>query len=111
MRLRRRRLVLGSSEGELGRVERRRAPTVSQTRPAGTAGISGWPQVDVPIAGQAEDLLGRGAFVDRVAEVLDELQASEESSVLALVGPWGSGKSSTINLVGERIISSDRRRS
>jgi KAP family P-loop domain len=106
MRLSRRRLVLGSSGGGLDGVETTARAGCRPDRPAGTAVISGWPQVDVPIAGPAEDLLGRGAFVDRVAEVLDELQASEESSVLALVGPWGSGKSSTINLISERVSGS-----
>jgi hypothetical protein len=62
-----------------------------------------WPQVDQPISGSGADLLGRGSFVDRVGQVLDELQAIEESSVVALVGPWGSGKSSTINLIRERM--------
>src|SRR5260221_8073267 len=99
MRLRRRKLMLGSSGGELAEVRRRPAAAIGQTRSTGTVVTSRWSQVDLPIAGSAEDLLGRGVFVDRVAQVLDELQAAEESSVLALVGPWGSGKSSTINLI------------
>lgn len=75
----------------------------SRPRDANGPGEIQWPQVDQPISTRAADLLGRGPFVQRVAQVLDELQALEESSVLALVGPWGSGKSSLINLVCEQV--------
>ncbi|SBT40565.1 KAP family P-loop domain-containing protein [Micromonospora narathiwatensis] len=38
-------------------------------------------------------------FVRRVAELLDEIASRPSSTVVALVGPWGSGKTSTANLV------------
>jgi len=62
-----------------------------------------WPQVDQPISSSAEDRLGRAPFARRAAQVLGELQSLEESSVLGLVGPWGSGKSSLINLICEEL--------
>jgi hypothetical protein len=43
-------------------------------------------------------MLRRGPFASRVARVIDEVRLMEDSSVLAIVGPWGSGKSSLINL-------------
>jgi hypothetical protein len=43
-------------------------------------------------------MLRRGSFASRVARVIDEVRLMEDSSVLAVVGPWGSGKSSLINL-------------
>jgi predicted KAP-like P-loop ATPase len=43
-------------------------------------------------------MLRRGPFASRVARVIDEVRFMEDSSVLAIVGPWGSGKSSLINL-------------
>jgi KAP-like P-loop domain-containing protein len=75
------------------------------SRPRGADGPDKmrWPQVDQPISTRAADLLGRGPFVQRVVQVLDEMRVLEDSSVLGLVGPWGSGKSSLINLVCEQI--------
>ena len=61
------------------------------------------PQADQPIAYAAEDRLGRGAFARRAAQVVGEVQGMEDSSVLGLAGPWGSGKSSLINLICEEI--------
>ena len=60
-----------------------------------------WPQVDEPIRSAAGDYLGRAPFALRAAHVLGELQSFKDSSVLALVGPWGSGKTSLINLICE----------
>src|SRR6185437_9507750 len=62
-----------------------------------------WPQVDQPISTGSDDLLGRNTFAGRVVQVLKEMHALEDSSVLALVGPWGSGKTSLINLVREQL--------
>jgi hypothetical protein len=57
-----------------------------------------WPSADRPIMSADQDVLGRGRFARRVAEVINGARQREESSVLAVVGPWGSGKSSVINL-------------
>jgi hypothetical protein len=57
-----------------------------------------WPSADRPIMSADQDMLGRGRFARRVAEVINGARQREESSVLAIVGPWGSGKSSVINL-------------
>ena len=57
-----------------------------------------WPQADRPITSPGQDMLRRGRFASRVSRVIDEVRLMEDSSVLAIVGPWGSGKSSLINL-------------
>lgn len=57
-----------------------------------------WPSADRPIMSADQDMLGRGRFARRVAEVINGARQREESSVLAIVGPWGSGKSSVIKL-------------
>jgi predicted KAP-like P-loop ATPase len=57
-----------------------------------------WPAADRPIMSADQDMLERGRFAKRVAEVINGSCQREESSVLAIVGPWGSGKSSVINL-------------
>lgn len=57
-----------------------------------------WLDPDRPITSANQDELGRSRFAKRVAAVINEIPQIEESSVLAIVGPWGSGKSSVINL-------------
>ncbi|MEO3750931.1 P-loop NTPase fold protein [Streptomyces sp. B6B3] len=55
---------------------------------------------DDPIAEEGHDLLDRARFARRVAAVLDDVRAGSESAVMSLVGPWGSGKTSLLRLVG-----------
>lgn len=79
---------------------------LSEPNPAGTSSLpvvggpsdGRWPQADRPITSPGQDMLRRGSFASRVARVIDEVRLMEDSSVLAIVGPWGSGKSSLINL-------------
>jgi len=65
-------------------------------------GVRAW-WADDPISTVAEEALGRGAFVDRLVAMLGEIGTHPSSTVLALVGPWGSGKTSTINLVLDKL--------
>ena len=55
--------------------------------------------VDDPISTEGAESLGRLPFVRRAVAMLDEIGAHPSSTVVALVGPWGSGKTSTVNLV------------
>ncbi|WP_433444284.1 P-loop NTPase fold protein [Nonomuraea sp. CA-141351] len=57
---------------------------------------------DQPIIEDHQDVLGYKAFADRVTGVLEAV-AGPESVVLAVVGPWGSGKTSLLNLVHARL--------
>lgn len=54
---------------------------------------------DDPIQDATEDLLGRGEFAKQIVSVLHSARAEKSSTVLALIGPWGSGKSSVLKLV------------
>lgn len=57
---------------------------------------------DYPILSRSEDRLKRAPFADGIADVL--LNAPKEHSlVFGLVGPWGSGKTSVLNMVKERL--------
>ena len=78
-------------------------PASTSSRPAAGGPVDGrWPQADRPITSSGQDMLRRGPFASGVARVIDEVRLMEDSSVRAIVGPWGSGKSSLINLaVGE----------
>lgn len=59
---------------------------------------TGW-WCDDPIENSAQDGFGRLQFVEQVIGVLGQVARRPSSSVVALVGPWGSGKTSTANLV------------
>src|SRR4051812_35595376 len=63
---------------------------------------------DRPIDSKDEDQLGRAPFARAIAE---QILASPglDSYVVALMGPWGSGKTSLLNMVAEEIsLRSDR---
>jgi predicted KAP-like P-loop ATPase len=53
---------------------------------------------DQPIAQPAEDRFGIDPFAKALASSIRKM-ASPEGTVIALNGPWGSGKSSAVNLV------------
>ncbi|MFC6677875.1 P-loop NTPase fold protein [Nonomuraea ferruginea] len=61
---------------------------------------------DDPVDGSDDlpDLLGRSAYAKDLAAVLDRVSRHESSSVLALIGPWGSGKSSLIAMTRRSLI-------
>lgn len=50
-------------------------------------------------AGSDLDSLERDRFADQLVEVIQQVREQTESSVLAIIGPWGSGKSSILNMV------------
>lgn len=57
---------------------------------------------DRPIASRKEDLLGRSGFAESLASAIKGWKGND-SLVLALYGPWGSGKSSIKNIVIESL--------
>jgi predicted KAP-like P-loop ATPase len=59
---------------------------------------------DAPIASPGFDRLDRMAFVRSFAEAIRSVKGTD-SVVLALAGPWGSGKSSLLNLVAGELES------
>ncbi len=59
-----------------------------------------------PIETESQDSLGRGGFAERIADTLiDQGTGNATGVVVAVTGTWGSGKSSVLNLVEERLIS------
>lgn len=60
---------------------------------------------DRPIRSREEDLLGRGGFSESLASAIRGWKG-EESLVIGLYGPWGSGKSSVKNMVLDSLRSS-----
>lgn len=70
---------------------------------AGEMAVSDLPNgswwVDDPIDEPSEDLFGRGPFVARAVALLDQIGSRPSSTVVGLVGPWGSGKTSTIRMI------------
>lgn len=57
---------------------------------------------DNAISSSAEDRLGRSAFASHLASAL-LAEPAEHGLVAALVGPWGQGKSSVLNMVREEL--------
>jgi len=60
---------------------------------------------DRPIQNAGQDRLGRTAFAEALANAITSWRG-KDSLVIALYGPWGSGKSSIKNLALERLRSS-----
>lgn len=61
---------------------------------------------DQPIITQSEDILGRYPFAKMLGEAVLKCE-QKESLVIGLYGPWGSGKTSIINMAIEHIEKSD----
>lgn len=59
------------------------------------------PPIDAPITSSGEDDLGRAPVAHDFAESIRELDASQ-GLVVGILGPWGHGKSSFINLMREQ---------
>ncbi|MEX8032721.1 P-loop NTPase fold protein [Microbacterium sp. 20-116] len=59
------------------------------------------PPIDAPIKSSADDDLGRSPVAHDFVESIRELDASE-GLVVGVLGPWGHGKSSFINLMREQ---------
>ncbi|MEY8815746.1 P-loop NTPase fold protein [Micrococcus luteus] len=59
------------------------------------------PLIDAPITSSGEDDLGRAPVAQDFAESIRELDASQ-GLVVGILGPWGHGKSSFINLIREQ---------
>ncbi len=58
--------------------------------------------IDAPIVNDEDDLLGRISFVTDFYKQLRDFP-SEDSFVFGLNGPWGSGKTSVLNLLKNRL--------
>lgn len=52
---------------------------------------------------EGPDLLGHGQYAQHVLSLLDRVRAQTETGVLALIGSWGSGKSSVLGKVTRRL--------
>lgn len=61
---------------------------------------------DRPIVSREEDLLGRAGFADSLASAISGWEGNE-SLVIALYGPWGSGKSSIKNIIMQSLRSGE----
>jgi predicted KAP-like P-loop ATPase len=61
-----------------------------------------------PIQTLAEDELGRGGFAAAVAKVIGQW-GNRDSLILAIYGPWGSGKSSLKNMILDSLQKQDNK--
>jgi energy-coupling factor transporter ATP-binding protein EcfA2 len=57
---------------------------------------------DNPIEGVADDLLSRESVAESIADNIRSVDASK-GYVVGVLGPWGSGKTSLVNLIRERL--------
>jgi predicted KAP-like P-loop ATPase len=59
---------------------------------------------DDPIGSIEQDKLDRAIFSRRVAEVLHQAGGHSPSIVSALIGPWGSGKTTTLTFIADALL-------
>jgi energy-coupling factor transporter ATP-binding protein EcfA2 len=64
---------------------------------------------DDPVEGtpSSPDLLGRRAYAEHAVDMLRRVREQSDSGVLALVGAWGSGKSSVLQMITGSLRASD----
>lgn len=63
---------------------------------------------DNALENATEDKLGRAAYAEFLARRLDALQNEETSYILNIYGPWGSGKSTVLNFLKEKLEGAER---
>jgi predicted KAP-like P-loop ATPase len=61
------------------------------------------PPVDNPIVSSKDDALDRAHVARNFAKSIRKLDAAE-GLVIGVMGPWGSGKTSFINLMSEEFV-------
>lgn len=59
---------------------------------------------DDPVLSVVGDQLGRGHVARQVAKLLVDAQSWDSSLVFALTGPWGSGKTSLLEMICETLV-------
>ena len=57
---------------------------------------------DLPILNKSQDLLDRNRFASNIADTIMSINA-ENGFCISIQGPWGSGKSSVLNLIADDI--------
>ncbi|WP_157063525.1 KAP family NTPase [Luteipulveratus mongoliensis] len=62
---------------------------------------------DALLSGE-EDTLGRLPYAQRAAELIHSTQSFRSSAVFGLSGPWGSGKTSLVNMIVEELQTAHR---
>jgi len=65
------------------------------------------PLADEPIGDGGSDRFRRGSLARNVAGLIRRSAQGRQSSVVAVVGPWGSGKTSLLNMVRRELAASD----
>ena len=58
--------------------------------------------LDSPITKSSDDILNRASFAESLADALIEYEA-DSSLAVGLYGEWGSGKTSLLNMIMEKI--------
>ena len=61
---------------------------------------------DQAVRSGGEDSLGRLPYARRAAELIYNTHSFDSSAVFGLSGPWGSGKTSLVNMIVEELIKS-----
>ena len=65
--------------------------------------LDGWLGDDPLEAAGTSDRLGRAAFASAAVVILSEVHKQSKSSVVALIGAWGSGKTTTLTEIKRRL--------
>lgn len=68
---------------------------------------SGWS--DDPITSSDDDKYGRTSTAEWIAELINRNPSEDASIVYGIEGPWGSGKTSVINMIRDRLTEMDNK--
>lgn len=80
---------------------------MNEPRPIAPFGSAYIAFADEEISRLSDDKLSRAHFARRVADLIESIPVGADSTVIGLMGPWGGGKTSLLNLICADLAEAD----